>query len=83
MAIIAIVCNSLFRVAFGWEPNYFYLFNYKGTPLKFLYNAFPPTVWGWFELNWFYSITLLLVFIGVFIGMYFLARLIVKGVSKN
>lgn len=76
MAIIAIVCNSLFRATLGWEPNYFYLFNYKGTPLKFLYNALPSSVYGWFEINWFYTIVLLAVFVCVFIGLYFVAKLI-------
>ena len=39
MSFLAIVCNSAFRVLFEWESNYFYLFDYTGTPLKFLYNA--------------------------------------------
>lgn len=79
MAFIAILCNSLFRAAFAWEPNYFYLFNYKGTPLKFLYTVFPASVYSWFEINWFYTSVLLAVFTGVFIGMYHLAKLLVKG----
>lgn len=82
MASLAIVCNSLFRAAFDWSPNYFYLFNYKGTPLKFLYEAFPASVYGWFEINWFYTAVLLAVFVGVFVGMYFLAKLLTKSTSK-
>ena len=39
MAVIAVICNSLFREVFDWEPNYFYLYDYSGTPLKFLYNV--------------------------------------------
>ena len=76
MASLAIICNSLFRALFDWGPNYFYLFNYKGTPLKFLYNVFPASKYGWLEINWFYVLTLLLVFAGVFVGLYFLAKLI-------
>ena len=83
IAIVAIICNSLFRVLFNWEPNYFYLFNYKGTPLKFLYQALPPSIYGWFEINWFYVIVLLAVFSAVFIAMYFLAKFIVKKISKK
>lgn len=75
MAIVAVICNSLFRALFDWEPNYFYLFNYKGTPLKFLYNALPTSVYGWFEINWFYTLVLLAVFVCVFIGLYFVAKL--------
>ena len=82
MAIAAILCNSLFRTWFSWEPNYFYLFNYKGTPLKFLYEAVPASVYGWFEINWFYVLTLLAVFVGVFIGLYFLAKWIVRILEK-
>ena len=79
LSLIATVCNSLFREVLNWAPNYFYLFDYKGTPLKFLYNAFPPSRYGWFEINWFYWGVLLAVFIGVFIGMYYLAKLLVKS----
>ena len=78
MALVAIFCNSLFRKAFDWTPNYFYLFNYKGTPLKFLYTAVPSSRYGWFEINWFYTIVLLVFFIGVFIGLYFIAKIIAK-----
>ena len=83
MAVVAIICNSLFRKLFNWEPNYFYLFNYKGTPLKFLYEAFPPSTYGWFEINWFYVLVLLAVFVGVFIATYFLAKFISKKLSTK
>ncbi len=83
MSVIAIICNSLFRVTLAWEPNYFYLYNYKGTPLKFLYNVFPTSVYGWFSINWFYTIVLFAFFIAVFIGLFFVARLIVKARTKK
>ena len=83
MAVAAILCNSLFRELLGWEPNYFYLFNYKGTPLKFLYTVAPTSVYGWFEINWFYTLTLLAVFTGVFILLYFLAKRIVRTLEKK
>ena len=73
-SVIAIICNSAFRSWFGWTPNYFYLYDYKGTPLKFLYNAFPTSVYGWFSINWFYTLTHFAVFMGVFIGLFFLAK---------
>ena len=78
MAVLAIVCNSLFRALLDWTPNYFYLFNYEGTPLKFLYKVFPASTYGWFEINWFYTGVLLMVFIGVFIGLYYLAKYLTK-----
>jgi len=83
MAFIAILCNSLFRAAFDWSPNYFYSYNHKGTPLKFLYESFPSSIYGWFEINWFYTTVLLIVFTGVFIGMYFIAKLLVKNNSDT
>ena len=81
MAVVAIICNSLFRALFSWEPNYFYLFNYEGTPLKFLYDAFSPSVYGWFEINWFYTLTLIAVFMGVFVGLYYLVKLAVNKIK--
>lgn len=82
MACAAIVCNSLFREILAWEPNYFYLFDYRGTPLKFLYTAFPTSVYGWFQINWFYTGILLAVFVAAFCGLYYLAKLLVKNNSK-
>ena len=78
MSVAAIVCNSAFRAWLGWEPNYFYLYNHKGTPLKFLYAAVPTSTYGWFTINWLYAITLFVVFVAVFIGLFFIARYIVK-----
>ena len=83
MCISAILCNSIFRVAFQWEPNYFYLYNYQGTPLKFLYQVFPTTSYGWFTINWFYTLTLILVFTIVFISLFFLSKIIVNKFSKK
>lgn len=82
MCLTAVICNSLFRELFEWEANYFYLFNYKGTPLKFIYNAFPSSVYGWFEINWFYVIVLLLFFLCVYIGLYFLSKLLINKLDK-
>ena len=83
MALMAIICNSLFRELLAWEPNYFYLYDYSGTPLKFLYNALPTSVYEWFTINWFYTGVLLAVFVGVFIGLYFLAKVIVAKLNKK
>ena len=83
MCLTAITCNSLFRHLLNWEPNYFYLYNYKGTPLKFLYNVFPTSTYGWFSINWFYTLTLILVFTIVFIGLFYLSKLIVDKLSKK
>lgn len=83
MAIVAIVCNSVFRECFNFEPNYFYLFDYTGTPLKFLYSVFPSSTYGWFTINWFYVITLLFFFLLVFIFMYYIANVGIKKLINN
>ena len=83
MCFTAIFCNSLFRKLFEWEPNYFYLFDYTGTPLKFLYNVFPASIYGWFSINWFYVIVLLLFFLCVFIGLYFLSIILINKLNKQ
>lgn len=82
-SIVAIICNSLFRVAFNWEPNYFYIYDYSGTPLKFLYNVVPQSTYGWFKINWFYTITLFTVFVLVFVGLFYLAKFIIKKLNKD
>lgn len=71
----AIICNSGFRAWLNWEPNYFYLFNYKGTPLKFLYNIIPASNYGWFEINWIYTSTLVIVFVIVYMLLYFVTKI--------
>ena len=83
MSVAAIVCNSAFRALLGWEPNYFYLYNYKGTPLKFLYEALPTSTYGWFSINWFYTFTLFAVFVAVFIILFMVARLIVSKTTES
>ncbi len=82
MSFLAIICNSAFRVLFQWEPNYFYLFDYTGTPLKFLYSLLPTSTYGWFTINWFYTLTLIAVFVGVFIGLFYLSRIVVDKLTK-
>ena len=83
ISIVAIICNSLFRHLFSWEPNYFYLFNYDGTPLKFLYQVVETSTYGWFIINWFYTISLFAFFVGVFIAFFFLIRLIVSKIGDK
>ncbi len=81
--LTAIVCNSLFRELFGWKPNYFYLFNASGTPFGFIYNVFPPIKFGWFEINIFYTVALIAIFIIMYVAMYGLATLLLKPPKKK
>lgn len=81
-SVVAIICNSALRATLGWEPNYFYLYDYKGTPLKFLYNVLPSSTFGWFTINLFYTLTLFCVFVGVFIAMFMFASFIIRKRSN-
>ena len=73
--VTAIICNSAFRLIEGWEPNYFYLYNYEGTPLSFLYNPFPTINIGWFTINPIYVLVLFSVFLLVYFVLLWLAWL--------
>lgn len=81
MAGVAIVCNSAFREYFNYEPNYFYLFDYTGTPLKFLYNVMSSSSYGWFTINWFYVISLLAFFLLVFVFLYYISTIIIEKIG--
>lgn len=81
MAVCGIICNSAFRAAFNWEPNYFYIYDYTGTPLKFLYNVVSPSTYGWFTINYVYTGTLLAVFLGLFIGLFYLSKKIIDKLN--
>ena len=81
--IVAIFCNSAFRLWFDWNPNYFYLFDYSGTPLKFLYNALPTSEYGWFKINWLYTLSIIAVFIVAYLLLYFATKLISKIQKKK
>lgn len=81
--ITAILCNSLFREWFGWKPNYFYIFNAKGTPFGFIYDLCEPIKFGWFEINVLYTAFMLLAFTIEYIFMYFLAKRLLKLPKKS
>ncbi len=81
--IAAIICNSALRYIDGWEPNYFYLYSYKGTPLKFLYDAFPTLNVGWFSINIFYVLVLVIVFVAVYFALLYVVKLISKLDKEN
>ncbi len=74
----ALVCNNLFRAWWGWEPNYFYLYNSEGTPLSFLYNVIPTSTYGWFSINWVYTGALVGVFLVVYLILFFIAKKLSK-----
>lgn len=75
----AVLCNNLFRAWYGWEPNYFYLYNSEGTPLSFLYNVIPTSTYDWFSINWVYTGSL----VGVFVAVFLILFLIAKKLSKS
>ena len=73
--VAAIVCNSALRLIDGWAPNYFYLYDYKGTPLRFLYDPFPTLNIGWFSINPVYVAVLVAVFIALYFALLYLVKL--------
>ena len=75
----AVLCNNLFRAWYGWEPNYFYLYNSEGTPLSFLYNVIPTSTYDWFSINWVYTGSLVGVFVAVFLIMFLIAKKLSKS----
>lgn len=81
--ITAILCNSLFREWFGWKPNYFYIFNAKGTPFDFIYDLASPIKVGWFEINFLYTAFMLLAFTVEYIFMGMLAKKLLKLPKKS
>ena len=66
LLIPAVILNSYFNDVLGEEINYFYMYDYTGSPLKFLYIG-ERSQYGWFTINWFYSVTL---FLGVIVILY-------------
>lgn len=69
LLIPAIILNSYFNDVMGESINYFYMYDYKGTPLKFLYIG-NRSQYGWFTINWTYSILLFLAFVVILFLIY-------------
>ncbi len=52
---VVIICNPLINFYTGQEANYFYIYTYKGSPFKFIYNLGTQISLGWFSINIVYT----------------------------
>ena len=82
LCIAAIILNSYFNDVEGqgkdWFINYFYIYNSKGVPFKFIENLGKRYQYGWFTINWVYTLSLIVIFIPVMFGIYLLQKLLYK-----
>ena len=78
----AFVANPLLRNVFGYNANYFYVYNSSGVPFSSIYNLGSMVSLGWFEFNPIYVGFLILLGVSVIFGMYALSRLITRPSKK-
>lgn len=83
LMILAIILNPLFRTKFGCEANYFYIYNSDGVPFEFLYDLGKMYTYGWFSINYVYVFSLLVIFTLIYIGLYWIIKLVYKKNKNN
>lgn len=76
LLITAIILNSYFNDTFfnedgtkKWFINYFYIYNSKGVPFKFIQDLFPRAHYGWFTIDWAYTLILIAIFVPFIYGV--------------
>ncbi len=74
LLIPAIILNSYFNDVKGYSINYFYIYNADGVPLEFLYIG-ERAKYGWFTINWIYTISMILIFAVLLYGIYNIQKL--------
>ncbi len=74
MLIPSIILNSYFNDVLGYHINYFYIYNSNGVPFEFLYIG-ERAKYGWFTINWFYTISLIVIFGAILYGIYNIQKL--------
>lgn len=74
LLIPAIILNSYFNDVLEYTINYFYIYNSDGVPFDFLYLG-QRAQYGWFTINWFYTISLVLIFGTLLYGIYNIQKL--------
>lgn len=74
----SIILNPYFNNVVGSHVNYFYMYNTNGiSPLKFLYNSNLTHSYGsWFQINYLYTLLILIGLAGIMVGFYFLQKLV-------
>lgn len=74
LLIPAIILNSYFNDVKGYSANYFYIYNSKGVPFEFLYIG-ERAQYGWFTINWIYTVSVTAIFTVIVYGIYNLQKL--------
>lgn len=74
LLIPSIILNSYFNDVLGYSVNYFYVYNSNGVPFEFLYVG-ERAKYGWFTINWIYTLSVVGIFIVLLYGIYNLQKL--------
>ncbi len=74
LVIPSIILNSYFNDVLGYSINYFYLYDSNGVPFEFLYIG-ERAQYGWFTINWIYTLSVMGIFIVIMYGIYNLQKL--------
>ena len=84
LLIPSIILNSYFNDVAGIGINYFYVYNSHGVPFEFIYKLGSRHTYGWFTINWVYTITVVLAFSVVMYLIYLSQKLFYrKGDTYN
>lgn len=75
LLIPSIILNSYFNDVLGYSINYFYIYNSNGVPFEFLYIG-ERAKYGWFTINWAYTIFIILIFAVLLYAIYNIQKLI-------
>lgn len=74
LLIPSIILNSYFNDVCGLECNYFYIYNSDGVPFEALYIG-ERAQYGWFTINWIYTILVVLIAFAVMFAIFNIQRL--------
>lgn len=77
LLIPAIILNSYFNDVLNYSINYFYVYNSDGVPFEFLYVG-DRAKYGWFTINWVYTLSVVGIFIVILFGIYYLQTLLYR-----
>ena len=75
LLIPSIILNSYFNDVLGYSINYFYIYNSDGVPFEFLYIG-DRAQYGWFTINWIYTILIILIFLVLMYAIYNIQKLL-------
>lgn len=75
LLIPSIILNSYFNDVCGMDCNYFYIYNSEGAPFGFLYIG-ERAQYGWFTINWIYTILVVVIAFAVMFGIYNIQKLL-------